>query len=77
MQNLSKTYRLYQLIKKLASILPKVCTNLFYHALKYWGLGVDFDYLFILCTVWLTLNNANKYMHIYIYIIYIIYNDVH
>ena len=29
------TYRFYQLIKILASILPMVCTNLFYHALKH------------------------------------------
>ena len=32
---LSATYRFYQLIKILASILPMVRTNLFYHALKH------------------------------------------
>ena len=38
-------YRLYQLIKTLASILSLVRTNLFYHSLKYCigGWGVDFD----------------------------------
>ena len=37
-------------------------TNLFYHALKHCigGLGVDFDYLFILYRVLSTLKNANK-----------------
>ena len=46
-------YRLYQLIKILASILPIVSTNLFYRTLKHCvvGLRVDFDWLFILCTV--------------------------
>ena len=47
-----KTYRVYQLIKILASILPMVDTNLFYHALKHCiGGRVDFDWLLMLCTV--------------------------
>ena len=39
------TYRLYQLIKILALILPMVRANPIHHALKHCigGLGVDFD----------------------------------
>ena len=44
--NLSTTYRLYQLTKTSASILPMVRTNPFYFAVLkncFGGWGVDFD----------------------------------
>ena len=46
-------YILYQGIKILVSILAMIPTNLFYHSLKHCigGLGVNFDWLFIFCTV--------------------------
>ena len=56
MQNLTATYRLYQLIKILALFVPIALANLSFFL--FWE-GVNFDYLFMLCRS-STLKNVSK-----------------